>query len=212
MKQWDGIFRKYGENYLSPARYLPEIVGFFRRRNVKRILDLGCGSGGHTVYLAMQGFELYAMDVSGEAVKIAKKQVKENRLKAVLKLGSIYHKLHFRDDFFDAVVCIRVIHHARIGDIRNAIDEIERILKPGGLIFVTVRKSKWKRMDRLKSKMIEARTFVPLCGDEKGVVHYMFNKNILKKEFSAFRIHKLWVEQGPRDWESYYCLLGELRK
>ena len=67
-----------------------------------------------------------------------------------------------------------------------------------------------------KSKWIDNRTYIPLEGKEKGVTHYLFNKNILRKEFRNFKIHTIWIEprneeekKKRKSWESYYCLLAE---
>ena len=141
--------------------------------------------------------------------------LKKENLKAALKAGNIYKKLPYENGFFDAVVSVQVIHHARINTIRKAIKEIKRILRPKGLIFITVRKFLPKKeLLRLsqkkliwKLKKIEPRTFIPLTGKEKGLVHYYFNKESLKKEFKAFKIHNIWV-----DSRGHYCLSGELKK
>ena len=108
-------------------------------------------------------------------------------------------------------VSIRVIHHARIQDIRKLIKEIKRILKPKGLIFITVRK-KTPQNSRLKFKTKAPRTYIPVEGDEKEVIHYLFNKKLLIKGFKDFKIYDLWIDYGKKDWECYYCLLGELKK
>ena len=62
---------------------------------------------------------------------------------------------------------------------------------------------------RLKFKSIDSRTYVPVEGLEKGVVHYLFNKELVEREFRRFKRLGFWVERGPRKWECYYCLLGE---
>jgi len=98
-----------------------------------------------------------------------------------------------------------VLHHAKIEDIREAIREIQRVLKPRGLIFITVRKRILKKR-RLKFKTLDSRTYIPVEGDEKGLIHYLFNKRLFRKEFRNFEIHDIWVDQ-----ENYYCLLGELK-
>ncbi len=215
MKQWDKIFRKEGKHYSSHLDYIDEIKKIFKRHNVKRILDLGCGAGNHLIHLAKSGFEMYGIDISKEAIKITKQELKENNLNAKLKVGHIYEKLPYEDNFFDAIISIRVIHHANIKQIRNLIGEIERILKHNGLIFITVRKRISKKK-MTKSKWIDNRTYIPLEGKEKGVTHYLFNKNILRKEFRNFKIHTIWIEprneeekKKRKSWESYYCLLAE---
>jgi hypothetical protein len=59
-----------------------------------------------------------------------------------------------------------------------------------------------------KMKFIAPRTFVPLSHDEKGLIHYWFNKKLLRKEFKNFKIYDIWVESKKR----HYCLLAELKK
>jgi len=189
---------------------MPKIIEFFRKNNVKMVLDLGCGTGGHMVCLVKHGFKVYGIDISEEGIKVAKKLLEENNLKADLKVGSVYKKLPYKDNFFDAIISIRVIHHAGIKDIRKLINEIKRILKPNVLIFITVRK-KIPERNRLRFKLIDPRTYVPIEGDEKGVVHYLFNKELLIREFRGFKIHGFWIDYGKKDWELYYCLLGELK-
>ena len=162
------------------------------------------------MYLAKRGFDVYGIDISRKATETARSWLGEEGLRADLKTGDIYKRLPYESGFFDAVVSVRALHHGRIGDIRRAIENMRGVLKPNGLIFVTVRKRTGKR-GRLKFKTIDSRTYVPTEGDEEGVVHYLFNKELLRKEFGGFEIHDIYVERGPKKWECYYCLLGELR-
>lgn len=209
-KAWDKFYKKEGKPYKKILKEMPRIVKFFKKRNVKRVLDLGCGTGRHLVYLAKQGFEVYGLDISRHGIRIAKKYLKQEKVKAKLKIGDIYKRLPYEDDFFDAIVSTKVIHHGKIEDIRKVIKEMERILKPKGLIFITVDKRKSKKeipKERLFGiKFIAPRTFILLGGEEKGMVHFWFNKKLLRKEFKNFKIYDIWV-----DSESNYALLGELK-
>ena len=205
--QWNDIFRQYGSAYASSRKGMLKIVRAFKKHGVKTVLDLGCGAGKHLLYLAEQGFDPCGIDISREAIKTARSLFKEKKVYADLRVGDIFKKLPFKCNSFDAVISIRVLHHAKIKDIRKAISEIERILRPGGLVYITV----WKRIkkeSRLKYKIIAPRTHIPLEGQEKGVVHYLFNKKLLLKEFRHFKNLYIWVEHGPKKWECYYCLLG----
>lgn len=218
-KQWDKIFKQHGWVFTKIQEDMPKIVKLFKQRNVKRVLDFGCGSGRHTVYLAKRGFEAYGIDIAPIGIKITKDWLKREKLQANLKIGSIYKKLSYKNNFFDAVISTQVVHHEEIKNIRKAIKEIERILKPRGLIFITVRKRKFKKF-QLKSKIIEIfrkqrtickvigpRTYIPIEKGEKGLIHYLFNKELLRKEFKNFKIYDIWAESNKR----HYCLLGELK-
>jgi len=126
-----------------------------------------------------------------------------------LSIGSIFEKLPYGDKFFDAIISVRVMNHGTIGDIRSAIREMRRVLRPEGLIFIEVHKERKARLSKkqsLRSIIISPRTLVPIQGVEKGIIHYQFNKVIFLREFKDFRILDFWVDSS-----NYYCLLGEMR-
>lgn len=210
-KAWDRTYKKEGKIFVGVQEDMPKIVKFFRKNKVKKVLDLGCGSGRHLVFLAKNGFEVYGIDIAKHGIKIAKEWLKRERLKADLRVGDIYKRLPYKDNFFDAIISIKTLHHGKIEWIRRAIKEIKRILRPNGLIFVTIRKhlpKKYIPKDKLYGiKWIAPRTYIILGGPDKGMPHYRFNKKILRKEFKGFKIIDLWV-----DSESYYCLLGQVKK
>ena len=219
MKQWDKIFKKYGKVFMGTQEDIPRITKIFKKHHVKRILDLGSGSGRHVIYFAKNGFDVYGIDISEHGIKITKEWLKKERLRANLKIGSIYRKLPYKENFFDAVISTTTIHHGKIGNIRKAIREIERVLKPKGLIFITVRKRKFRRFypkltiiekygkQKTRYKVIGPRTYVPIEGGEKGLIHYLFNKKLIRKEFKDFKIYDIWVSSDKR----HYCFLGELK-
>ncbi|MCS7106037.1 MAG: class I SAM-dependent methyltransferase [Candidatus Aenigmarchaeota archaeon] len=211
-KQWDKIFKEEGKVFVEPHEEMQRVVKIFKKNKVRRVLDLGCGSGRHLVYLAKNGFEVYGIDIANYGIKIARDWLKEENLKAELKIGNIYKKLPYPDKFFDGIVSVATLHHNRIEKIRKLIKEIERILKPKGLIFITVSKKRTKKelkkmqKDEIwKIKMIAPRTYVPISGREKGLIHFWFNKTILRREFKNFKIHKIWTEKSKK----HYCLLAE---
>lgn len=212
MKQWNRIFKEQGKVFLKPQEDIPRIVRLFKKKGVKKILDLGCGSGRHTVYLAKHGFEVYGIDIALKGIKITKDWLKKEKSKANLKVGNVYKKLPYPNNFFDALISTQTLHHNTINNIRKLIKEIGRVLRVNGLIFITVsRKGSKKEIPKekmWKMKFIAPRTFVPLSHDEKGLIHYWFNKKLLRKEFNNFKIYDIWVDSKKR----HYCLLAELKK
>ncbi|MEE9557311.1 MAG: hypothetical protein V3V76_08625, partial [Candidatus Adiutricales bacterium] len=63
---WDEVFKKQGKFFTSTHEDLPGVVRTFEREKVRRVLDLGSGSGRHVVFLAQKGFSVYGFDKSGE--------------------------------------------------------------------------------------------------------------------------------------------------
>lgn len=219
MQQWNKIFKKKGKVFTKFQEDIPEILTLFKKHNVKRILDLGCGSGRHVIYFAKRGLDVYGIDIAEAGIKITKDWLRKERLEADLKIGSIYKKLPYRDNFFDAVISINTIHHERIENIQKAIRGIERVLKPKGLVFINLRKRKFRKFyqnltiiekygkQKSRYKVIAPRTYVPIEGGEKGLIHYLFNKNLLRKEFKNFKIYDIWIDSNRR----HYCFVGELK-
>ncbi len=123
-----------------------------------KVLDCGSGRGVLQFYLASKGVEVHAVDISHNRSKLFKKiqQVLRNiniRYEpdpyiVHRKLNRKYHvnvrfkhesaeSLSFPDNFFDRVFCISVIEHMGNGVLIRSIQEIERVLKPGGLLLLT---------------------------------------------------------------------------
>lgn len=219
MKQWNEVFKKHGRVFLTEQEDMGNILKIFRKHGVKRILDLGCGTGRHIVYFAKNDFQVYGIDIAKEGIKLTREWLKKENLNANLKVGSIYEKLPYKEDFFDAVISTNTIHHATIKKIRKTIREIERVLKPKGFLFITVRRRKFRtfsphsvkiehyKKQKTKYKVIKSRTYIPTEGVEKGLIHYLFNKRILRKEFKNFTIKDIWIEFDKR----HYCMLAKLK-
>lgn len=221
-KLWNKIYKEQGKVFIKPQEDVPRVAKLLNQKGMKKVLDLGCGSGRHLIYLAKEDFNVYGIDIARSGIKIAKSWLKEEGLKVKLKIGDIYQRLPYPDDFFDVIISVQTLHHARIEKIRKLIKEIERILKPKGLIFVTVRRAlrvrgwkknkivihKWKgwKKKKVKYKIIDYRTYVPIEEDVKGEIHFNFTKKLIKKEFKNFEIPKIWIKKG------HYCFLGELKE
>ncbi|MBR9682375.1 MAG: methyltransferase domain-containing protein [Candidatus Aenigmarchaeota archaeon] len=203
MGTWEDIFKERGKVFVKPQEDMKKVIRLLKKEKVKRVLDLGCGSGRHTLLLAKAGFDVYGADVSEAGLKITRKWLKENGLKVKLKQFSCYKKFPYKDGFFDAVVSTQVIHHGYHKQVKYCVSEIGRVLRTNGIVFVTVSASRWKRR-ATKFKMPEVRTYVPLDGEEKGLPHFIYNKTIMKKDFSDFKILDLHVDSGK-----HYCLLGK---
>ncbi len=72
VKRWDAIYKQKARTYITSLEYLHEILTLFQTYSVKKVLDLGCGSGEYIVSLAKNVFEVYGLDFSIEAIEVAK--------------------------------------------------------------------------------------------------------------------------------------------
>ncbi len=154
------------------------------RRRLK-ILDLGCGAGANTVFLAREGFQVYATDISDNGLKVTGKRLKDNKLKAVLKNAAMENQ-PFPDNFFDGVISYGVFYYNNKEGFQRAVSEAYRILKKGGKAFVFTRTKSDYRFGR--GKKVEKNTFILNIKDtnEKGMMMHFLDKNEIKEIFSSF--------------------------
>ncbi len=104
-----------------------DYVGDVRGR---RVLELGCGSGHHAVLLALQGAEVYAIDVSDEWVRVTRERARCNGVgKRVHALVMSAYALGFPPESFDVVCGVAILHHL---EPRALGPELRRVLRPGG--------------------------------------------------------------------------------
>ena len=117
---------------------MPLLEKEFRANNVLKILDLGCGTGRHTIYFTERGFEVYGFDFAPEAIKRAKERLRKRGLQAFLKVWNARKKFPYQNEFFDGVLVIRVIHHYPTKIIKKIVKEIERVTKKNGYLYIQV--------------------------------------------------------------------------
>ena len=196
MDSWNTIFKEKGKVFTTPHPDMIGIVNYLKEKKAKRVLDLGCGTGRHLVLFANEGFEVYGLDSAPEGIEIAKDWLAEKNLSCELIVHQMEEKLPYQDSFFDAIISIQAMHHNKIEKIRFTIKEIERVLKPGGLLFITVPTfDRFNRKNRWNLKKVEKRTFVPLSGPEQGLFHHFFSKREIYKVFNRFQIKEIYIDK-----------------
>ncbi len=108
-------------------------------RRASRVLDFGCGTGRHTVYLAKLGFDVYGFDWSRKAISRTREELHKERLSAKLRIWDMNGiPFPYASSFFDGVLVMRVFHHTFSDKIRKIATEIERVTRKGGYIYVEV--------------------------------------------------------------------------
>ena len=95
----------------------------------KRVLDVGCGPGYWGRLFGRMGVEYYGIDISPNAVELARESQRIFGFKGDIRVGNA-EDTGFEDGYFDFVVSEGVIHHTP--NTEKCIDEIHRVLKDGG--------------------------------------------------------------------------------
>ncbi len=185
MSDWEDIFTKHGKFFLETHSDMPMLVHLFHEHKVRRVLDLGCGSGRHLVFFSREGFEVYGFDSSGTAISLAHQWLEEEQLTAEIVVHRMENAFPYDDSFFDAVISVQVIHHNLFQDIVRTVSEIARVVRRGGVLFVSV---PLLPLDLTQDDLqeLEPSTYIPRSGLEKGVPHYYFKPDELKDLLSSF--------------------------
>ena len=127
--EWDQIYRKYPVDSwgweLGKPR--PILVEFVEKGLIKKgkTLDLCCGTGTNTVYLAEKGFEVTAIDISERATEYAKEKAEHANVKINFMTQS-FVGLSFEDKAFDFVFDMGCFHHVEIVDRPKFIKGVHR--------------------------------------------------------------------------------------
>jgi ubiquinone/menaquinone biosynthesis C-methylase UbiE len=125
----EGTYKRgYRKRRLFELMELDQIAG-------KRVLDVGCGNGQHTVFHALYGAESYGVDISSVGVAAGARMAEVNKVADLCHFAvSSVSNLPYEDDYFDIIVLNAVLHH--IIKYPGYGTEIRRVLKPAGKIFV----------------------------------------------------------------------------
>ena len=104
-----------------------------------KLLNLGCAHGPDFLPFT-RGFDLYGADFSSEMLRFARKYSQKFNFAAGLFVANVCY-LPYPDHTFDWAISIATYHHLNHEEQPTALDELRRVLKPGGEAFITV----WNR-------------------------------------------------------------------
>jgi 2-polyprenyl-3-methyl-5-hydroxy-6-metoxy-1,4-benzoquinol methylase len=103
-------------------------------KQFRRVLSVGCGDGEFELLLAPLAEHITALDISPEAIEIARRKAiqlgKTNVDFRCLPLSKINW-----DEQFDTVICLAFLHHVPESDLPAFLQEVYQHLKPGGLLY-----------------------------------------------------------------------------
>lgn len=113
----------------------PTIEDLLHSLDNARVLDAGTGTGRYFRLIQSLGHEVYGFDVSPKMLaSAASKLGREANWDPFLRLGDV-REIPFGDRVFNCVLCCRVLSH--VEQLSQALTEILRVLRRGGLAFIT---------------------------------------------------------------------------
>lgn len=167
---------------------VPEVVEMADRLGCEsrsRVLDIGCGLGRHTVYLAARGFQVTAVDNAPAALSACRENLEQARLEAAV-LPMEMTELSFAAASFDGAISTQVIHHARRAVIAAIIDRIAELLFPHGYLVWGLPTP--DHLDCGKGEEVEPGTWVNPAHREGPVPHHFCTQEEVYELLQAFEI------------------------
>ncbi|HHY93787.1 MAG TPA: class I SAM-dependent methyltransferase, partial [Firmicutes bacterium] len=130
-QQAEEVLRRY-QRLLSTSASASSADTWCRGR---RLLDLGCGAGGKSVFFALQGAEVVGVDLAADLCRQGEELAATRGVSARCRfqVGDAA-ALPFSTASFDIVLASDVIEH--LAQVEAAVAECWRVLRPGGLLLV----------------------------------------------------------------------------
>lgn len=203
---WDKYYSKLKrtpKRLKKVAQFVVEAVPFLKKDEVRKVLDLGCGAGRHSILLASSGFEVIGLDTSKSALAMARKWVEKESIENVALVCAAMTNVPMRDGCLDAVVSVSVMHHAVKKDIVTSVNEVYRVLRKNGSFIANLASVDDPRYRT--GRMLEKNTFLIMEGYEKNKfeeLHHFFTKDELLGLLTRFRtIDVVRLEDKPNYWK-----------
>jgi len=112
-------------------------------KNLKgKVLEVGCGEGLFLAKLAKQNrdLEIWGIDNNKNLLEKAKRRLQENNLSGIQLFLEEATRLSFKDEYFEAVICINVIFNLKDKEtVKKVLEEIARVCKKKGRIIIEFR-------------------------------------------------------------------------
>lgn len=187
---WDAR-RYHGRDNRYP---FTEVVSFVMRRfggaadrSAVRILDLGCGSAHHLMFLAQEGFAYYGIDGSADSIALAARRLAAAGHRTQTLTTGTFDRLPYHDGFFDCVIDRGSLTCNRGAGLPALIAEVHRILKPGGRLFSMLLHEAGTA--RLEGQPLGGGDYANFSGrlEGAGVLHFT-NASEAQSLFAAFQI------------------------
>ena len=164
----------------------------------------------------------YGVDFSNEGIEYTKEMLKEYGLGQYadnMSVGTLT-QLPYQDNFFEGIICYGVLYYLSYEDIKKAVQEMTRVLKPDGKLLLVVRTIEDYRYNKTEEVDGEKHTTIINEGNEEkcaysenGMLMHFFDEEELKTLFSGYKELKIDYIKETHDnqkfCDSNYILTAE---
>ncbi|SPJ15970.1 Methyltransferase domain protein [Syntrophobacter sp. SbD2] len=162
--------------WLKPESEVKEIAELLRTIGASEAMNLGCGTGRHSLFLASLGYSVFAIEGSASAVNFAR-LLARRQMRPIHFVTGLMTDLPCADESFDYLLAWNVIYQGNQGVIRKSLSEIHRVLRPGGIFQGTMLSKKNRLFGQVQKAAAEA--FVFEKEPDKRYPHFYCNQTEL---------------------------------
>jgi SAM-dependent methyltransferase len=188
MSDWGEIFADPTMQRLPPSPEVMALLPELQARGVRRVLDAGCGAGRHLLPLAAAGFQVVGVDREWGVLRELSLRLRRTPAAAWLALGDL-KGLPLKEGSFDAVLSVNVINHGYARDVAAYCRELDRLLKPEGLLFIMASGREAGEVVRLPETVeLEPGTLVNIATPDGELVHHFPTPEVLAAYFPGYTV------------------------
>ena len=171
---------------------LAERLSAFPQANV---LDMGCGAGHASFAAAHQVKQVVAYDLSAQMLDVVAQAAKEKGLDNIATRQGYAESLPFEDGFFDVVISRYSAHHWH--DVGQALREVKRVLKPGGVMIIMDVMSPGHPVRDIWLQTVEA------LRDTSHVRNYSSGEWLASANEAGLAVNQLLTDRLPLEFASW---------
>ena len=197
---WEQGYKHHRDGALwgeEPICLIPYALKELAARNISSTVDLGCGDGRNLVPLCESGLECCGVDISETALSRAGHRLRARGQTARLFKADLQN-LPFPARSVESLVCFDVF--GQLPDAAATIKEFERVLKPGGFLFLNVYTTGDGTFG--DGEQMGARSFI-----YKNTLFHYYEEDDIRKLFSGWNIEALdllrWSDPPHGEFRPY---------
>ncbi len=212
-QHWDSYWQDGANSsyWLEPDAAVVAFISRLDRSVTRETLDLGCGIGKHARSLLEAGLTVTAIDISGSALAILKRNPgRETNIRLVI---GDYGEDVFTVGSFDLVLSRNVPYHGTREKFARATQLVHKWLRPGGLFFFTCPTRRDAKFGN--GEEIAPYTYRPFNSIHPGDIHYFADESDITDFLAGFTLlsqavaEHYWDYQGTRQFSSYWQIMAE---
>jgi len=181
---YNQIAQAYADEFSKPSSHVKEFLELLPPTG--KLLDVGCGNGIDSNFLASKGYDVVGIDLSEGMLKIARSKYPE----IDFRLEDM-RSLNFSKNQFEGIVASCSLIHISKKDVPKTLRQFAKFLKPKGAIYIQLQSGKseevfidepFKPDERLFLNIISAAEIKKLLTDAGFEIIHQFQREAKSKE------------------------------